>query len=155
MRKTLVVLAAIVAMLVAYAGAALAQATPPVSYTVTDLGDAGSSSISFSDINDSGQISGTFWFDGQPLPHAALYEHGLWKDLGTPGAGYSTANALSNSGLVVGTTTAFDDGGNYRAFLYENGTMKNLATSPTSPHSFAYGVNDAGQVVGDVTSSNG
>ena len=82
-------------------------------------------------------------------------------DLGTLGRTYSQANAINNSGQVVGlATTSTSDGfvllsgdGFVHAFLYSgNGPMQDLGTFG-GPSSRATAINDNGQVVGYATIS--
>lgn len=70
-------------------------------------------------------------------------------DLGTFG-GTTGANGVNNSGQVAGYSAVAFSPPNlpvYHAFLYSNGTMTDLEIA-----SYAWGINDAGQVVG---SANG
>ncbi len=71
------------------------------------------------------------------------------KDLGTLGGAWSTATAISANGQVAGyAQTNGASGGNYDAFLDSNGTMTDLGRLSSNGNSFAYGINDSGQVVG-------
>ena len=69
-------------------------------------------------------------------------------DLGTlPGGSGSEAWGINASGEVVGY--ASNSSGYQHAFLYSNGTMKDLGTLPgLYSASCAYGINASGQVVG-------
>jgi probable HAF family extracellular repeat protein len=98
-------------------------------------------------INDAGQIAGT-GFTTTGGQHAVLYKGGQITDLGTLGSQYSSPNAINASGQVVGYTYTPGANSPTHAFLYSNGKMIDLAGG----NSYAFGVNDAGQVVGQ---SNG
>lgn len=67
-----------------------------------------------------------------------------------PGLNRSTINAINSSGQIVGINLA---DGQYRAFLYSNGTWTNLG-SLGGTNSAALSVNDAGLVVGRSLNSN-
>jgi probable HAF family extracellular repeat protein len=121
-----------------------------VQYTVRSLGApaANTYSVAARDINNNGQIVGTFSYPAGSYgaPHAYLYSNGTFQDLGTMGYESSSAAALNNLGQVVGTTTTFtppDIHGIGPAFYYD-GTMHNLTNmiGTTSP----YDINDQGQI---------
>lgn len=88
--------------------------------------------------------------------HPFLYDHGTVTDLGTLGGhfGYDGfAEAINKQGQIVGwsNTGAVDANQNpiHHAFLYENGVMTDLA-SALPGNSQARGINDLGQVVGEI-----
>lgn len=86
--------------------------------------------------------------------HAALWDEGQLVDLGTlPGGTYSEAYAINDAGQIVGwsmtdqsTCTAFD--GCWHAFLWENGTMTDLGGLDPRFQSYAYSINNRGQIAG-------
>jgi probable HAF family extracellular repeat protein len=65
--------------------------------------------------------------------------------LGTLGGDESLANDINESGQVVGTAQAAD--GTWHAFLWEDGTMRDLGSGGFDRNS-AYAINDHGTVVG-------
>jgi probable HAF family extracellular repeat protein len=86
------------------------------------------------------------------------YQAFVWQDgettllVNTLGGSYSTANAVSDSGVVVGTAT--DANGFEHAFRYENGQMVGLPAAQRGPRDEAYAVNAAGDVVGACVLAN-
>jgi probable HAF family extracellular repeat protein len=99
-------------------------------------------------VNNHGQVV------GRTLSHAFLWESGVMHDLGTlPGGSYSEAFGINDLGQVVGwstiddaTCTLFD--GCWHAFLWENGTMTDLGGLDSRFQSYAYSINNRGQIVG-------
>jgi probable HAF family extracellular repeat protein len=92
-------------------------------------------------INNSGTVVGNTYINGQS--HATI-----WSGTGTTVLGANTyATAINSSGEAVGS-----NGG---AFVVVNGQVQELATVPGITWSAAYGINDAGTVVGDGELSNG
>lgn len=126
------------AILLIFAAGALAN-TPQ--YSVTDIGTLGGTSTWAAAINDYGQVVGESATGSQG--HAFLYGHGKMYDLGAPGGIGSTATGINNAGEIVGCISITS--GQDNAFLYSGGQMQNLAYSGLSE---AYGINDAGYVVG-------
>lgn len=117
--------------------------------TMTNLGDLGGQGSWAYDVNDTGQVVG-----GSPLSggnnHAFRWQTGSgMQDLGTLGGPVSYAFAISTSGQAVGY--AWNDQGIQHTALWGNGGIVDLGDlDPSWPnHSAAYGINDAGQVVGN------
>jgi probable HAF family extracellular repeat protein len=73
-------------------------------------------------------------------------------DLGTLGGRSSVATSINNHGQIVGWSYTGEilPGGVslYRAFLYENGVMRDLGALAPQGSSDANAINDAGQIVG-------
>jgi probable HAF family extracellular repeat protein len=82
-------------------------------------------------------------------------------DLGTLGGTESTAYAINNAGQIVGQSTLSDStSGSTHAFLYTGGQMIDLgmftdSTGTVYPDTYAYAINDNGQIVGYASSSDG
>jgi probable HAF family extracellular repeat protein len=113
-------------------------------------------------INNSGQVVGSSAIEHGPLSltHAMLYSGGAMHDLGVLSpADNSYAYAINSNGSVVGFCS--DPGGlTDRAFLWtpasanaSTGSMSNLGDDLGGNYSYAYGMNDAGQIVGEATTS--
>ena len=127
--------------------------------TMTDLGVlTGSVSSQANAINNNGAVVG-YSTDSSNANHAFLWTpasangaSGAMTDLGLLAGGTSSqANALNNSGLIVGEATVAGGGG-YHAVLWRNGTIIDLNTllAPNSGWVLydATGINDHGQIVG-------
>jgi probable HAF family extracellular repeat protein len=95
-------------------------------------------------INDQGQIAGD-----DDAGNAVVYSRGKLKNLGSLGGLGASAYAINQRGQIAGgSPTATGRGG---AFLYSEGKMINLGTTSDSlPLSLAFGLNDNGDVVGEV-----
>lgn len=92
--------------------------------------------------------------------HAVLWDRGQMVDLGTiPGGNYSEAFAINDRGQVVGWSMldqtnciAFD--GCWHAFLWEKGTITDLLGLEPDFQSYAYSINNSGQIVGISATQN-
>ncbi len=73
-------------------------------------------------------------------------------ELGTLGGQSSYGYGVNNSGQVVGYS--YNQNGENRAFLFENGEMKDLGTLGGN-RSRANGINNHGEIVGSAETSNG
>jgi probable HAF family extracellular repeat protein len=104
-------------------------------------------------INNKGQIASTVFSDSNDW-EAILYDKGRISRLGKLGALQSYASRINNHGDVVGYTFSPYQGSgppcaSFQAFLYDGGKITGLgALGGSGSFSFAYGVNDKGQVVG-------
>jgi probable HAF family extracellular repeat protein len=136
----LLMIAAIVCFL---SGAMRAQ-----TYTVTDLGTLRAGSARIHGVNASGQAVG-----GSGHPHGAETHAFFWqkqggmRDLGTlPGGDYSSAFAINDSGIVVGTSNTSTS---THAFSWTPAQgLQDLGTLPGANASSALAINNQGQIVG-------
>jgi len=129
---------------------------------LTDLGTltgGGSSAALY--INDRGQIVGGSQnglidpLTGAPAFSAVLWEKGELVNLGTLGGNQSIALVLNNRGQVIGVSandiadpfSLFGLGTQSRAFLWEDGVMRDLGTLG-GPDSIPQSINERGQVAG-------
>lgn len=117
-------------------------------YTVTDLGTLRAGSARIHGVNESGQAVG-----GSGHPHGAETHAFFWqkqggmRDLGTlPGGDYSSAFALNDSGIVVGTSNTSTS---THAFSWTPAQgLQDLGTLPGANASSALAINNQGQIVG-------
>lgn len=114
---------------------------------LTDLGTLGGENSGAFKINNLGQIAGSSQIQEFTNWHAYLYDSGIMTDLGTLGGDDSGAYSLNDSGDVVGDS--YLGNGDRHAFLYHAGVMNDLGTLPGGTYSSAWGINNAGQVVGE------
>lgn len=108
-------------------------------------------------LNNAGQAVGSASVQGGAR-HAFLYSAGNTTDLGVPnGFNSSQAEAINDSGDIVGEAYYQNYGGASHAFLYSNGSWKdlNLTIPPDSGLvlKWASGINNQGQIVGTATLS--
>jgi len=120
---------------------------------ITDLGTLGGPQSSAYAINDVGQIVG--WAQTKSdATHAFLYSGGKMIDLGAYNID-TVAEAINNSGVIVGQTYGVDASGSpfYHAFIYSSGKFQDLNKLIRPGSGFeltdATGINDTGQVVCD------
>ena len=134
--------------------------------TVTDYGSQQGLGSNAAAINGTGTIVG-----GTDVPSGGMqafsYQNGAMTPLGTlPGYGSSTANAINDSGVIVGNCFSNDytlsgvlgkgNGASVgQAFIYQHGVMTGLGfinypffPPGTANNSGATGINNAGTVVG-------
>jgi probable HAF family extracellular repeat protein len=116
---------------------------------ITSLGTLGGSFSNATAINDFGHVVG-FSETGDFSRHAFVWDsiNGM-MDIGTlglnqPGIGSSDTSLafdINNKGQVVGYAGF--------AFLWENNQMVNLGSLYFHDHSYVYGINEVGQIVGN------
>jgi probable HAF family extracellular repeat protein len=125
--------------------------------TMTDLGTLGGTSSEGFAINASGQVTGDSDTAGNAAVHAFISDGTTMTDLGTLGGTDSAGNAINASGWVTGDSTT-TPGIPYRhAFLYSNGSMKDLnslvdpgnALSTYVTLSAGRAINDSGWIVAE------
>jgi len=120
---------------------------------VTDLGTLGACCIFPAGINRSGQVVGSLMKTQDGPRHAFMWEKGVLSEIGNWAEDHSSfASDINDAGQVVGYRTNVGDSPEH-AFLWEKGVMTDLNTG--FEESAAYGINDAGKVVGSARRAGG
>ena len=125
-------------------------------YHLTDLGTLGGDQSAAYAISSAGQVVGDSSLTGNSGLHAFSKFAGGLSDLGVlDGYTNSTATAVNSSGQIVGYSfTATPQLSLNRAYYYSNGMMVDLGTLGGSG-SQAFGINGAGNVVGQSDDAGG
>ena len=113
---------------------------------MTDIGGLGGQTSAARGVNNSGQVVGFSWTNGNVAQHAFLHSGGTNTDLGTFGGQDSAAFGINDNGIVVGQ--AQNSAGYYYAFSDSGGSMQDLGTPPGGLESTADCINDSGQIAG-------
>lgn len=138
--------------------ASKAEATPPPYSNYTLLTKPHKSNIVPTALNASGQVVGGY-VDSKLVQHGFLLTHGAYTKLDVPGAltGTTYPAGINEFSVVVGSYQP-DGSGGERGFVYNNGVYTTFAVNLANavPDStFAYGINDWGQIVGNYLDVNG
>src|SRR5580704_13704434 len=123
--------------------------SPAQTYTITDLGTLPGNTISQAfALNDAGEVAGVS--DTPTAAIATLFSGGKATSISTLGSSVSVANAINGSGEIAGWNSYNSSASfNPQAFLYSNSKMLNINSASVFPSGTeAYGINNAGEVVG-------
>jgi len=126
-------------------------------YKVTDLGTLSGNLVSKAyALNNAGEAAGTS--SNPTAAIAVMFNGGKATSISTLGSNVSVATAINGSGEIVGWNFFYSNPNfDPQAFLYSNGTMKNINSPSLFPSGTeAWGINSSGEVVGTgyLTSSN-
>lgn len=143
LRKAVILVATLLAMLLPIWGQDTA-----LSYTTLDF-PTGLNTGLFG-INDSGQISGTF-FDKKGVAHALLYSKGEFKQIDFPDADRTFGFGMNGSANIVGYYINPD--GNTHGFMVADGKFVKI-DFPKATVTRAFGINNAEQIVGTYSDDN-
>lgn len=112
--------------------------------TLTNLGHLGGQRSEANAINDSGVIAG-YSNDAANLPKGFVY-NGTLSPLGTLGGERSYGYAINASGQTAGPSQIAN--GDYLSFVSGPGGLQSIPGISGSTFNWAFGMNDAGHVVG-------
>lgn len=113
-----------------------------------NLGTVGGDESSASGINSAGQVVGRDAFHGA-FGRAFLWQNGSMQILASPGVNHDSATDINDAGQVVGAASYGDPSASVpHAVLWQNGSIQDLGYLSGSDRSWAYAINNAGQVVG-------
>lgn len=117
--------------------------------TMTDVGTLGYFQSGGFDINDSGDVVGTYlaWGSDQQ----GFFFDDAFVDLGSLMLSGTRMVGINNAGLMIGYSWGL---GEYRSFLHVCGEVIDLGTVDGFPKTYVWGVNDAGQIVGSITTAD-
>lgn len=117
-----------------------------------NLGSFGGSCTLANDINDRGQVVGGSLVSGDRYERAYLWQKDSFRDLGGSLGGQNTgALAINQNGISVGFAYHRDENTYHATLWIRPEEMIDLGSVGDDPCSFAQGINEAGQVVGDST----
>jgi len=114
---------------------------------MVNLGSFGGTCTVPNDINNRGQVVGVGLVTGDANQRAFLWENGSLRDLGGFEGNKTGAIAVNEKGEVVGFAQ-------HAALWKHVEELTDLGTVGSDPCSFAQGINDKGQVVGDSSPSD-
>src|SRR6478672_12955343 len=134
-----------IAAIVSFLAFCLAPCAAAQSYTAIDLGTLHAGSARVHGVNESGQVVGASGHPHGAETHAFFWQkQGGIRDLGTlPGGDYSSAFAINDSGVVVGSSNIATSS---HAFQWTPSQgMHDLGTLPGTNASAAFSINSQGQ----------
>lgn len=116
-----------------------------------DFGGAFSDAYAYG-LSDSGHVVGQAVGDLDDRLRGYVWQGGVMQEIGTFGGAASTAVAVSNQGIAVGTAEL--PGGSVHAFAFREGVLHDLGTLGGA-NSWAADINDRGQIAGTAQQADG
>ena len=120
--------------------------------SMVDLGTLGGTCGFAKFINNRGQVIGQSALLGNRVSHPFLWDRGVLTDLGTLGGDNGDVSWINDAGQVVGEAD-LPGSQTHDAFLWEKGVMTDLGNLGQT--SFAFAINNKGQVVGHSLANDG
>jgi probable HAF family extracellular repeat protein len=120
---------------------------PATAATYQEISAPNSDQTWASGINNLGQVVGYYEIPGTNIIEGFLLSSGVYTNIIFSGEPNTFATAINDSGLIAGFVQTQDIGSPYFGFTYQNG-FKSLIKFPTAKSTQAFGINNAGQVVG-------
>lgn len=119
---------------------------------MVDLGTLGGTCGFAKFINSRGQIAGQSALAGNRVSHPFLWDRGVLTDLGTLGGDNGDVSWMNDAGQIVGEAD-LTGSQTHDAFLWERDKMTDLGNLGQT--SFAFAINNRGQVVGHSLTNDG
>jgi probable HAF family extracellular repeat protein len=121
-------------------------------FTALDFPAMGATSTTAQGINDSGVVVGLYRMNGPG--NGFVYSGGSYSTLNFPGMSVvgTHLNGINNAGEIVGQYRDFD-GGPHHGFLDNGGTFSTI-DFPGATDTFAQGINNFGDIVGNAQTAN-
>lgn len=137
-----------IAAIIAFLASCFEQSAAAQTYTAIDLGTLRDGSARIHGVNESGQAVGASGHPHGADTHAFFWQkQGGIRDLGTlPGGDYSSAFAVNDSGVVVGTSNTSTSTHAFSWTLTHG--LSDLGTLPGANASSALAINNQGRIVG-------
>jgi probable HAF family extracellular repeat protein len=121
-------------------------------YSVTTLDYPGSISTVATSIDIAARIVG-FYTDTNGT-HGFVFNNGSYSAVDVPGALWTAAYGINNTGQIVGGFGASENPDGRHGFLISGGSISTIDV-PGSTDTIARGVNSRGQIVGDYVGNDG